>query len=42
LEVDRPRKLVQTWRMLMDPSLDAEGFTRLTYEIEATSAGAPG
>jgi uncharacterized protein YndB with AHSA1/START domain/DNA-binding transcriptional ArsR family regulator len=34
IEADPPRKLVQTWRMLMDPGLAAEGFTRLTYEIE--------
>jgi uncharacterized protein YndB with AHSA1/START domain len=34
LEVDPPRKLVQTWRMLMDPTAAAEGFSRLTYEIE--------
>ena len=34
LEADAPRRLVQTWRMAMDPSLAAEGFTRLTYEIE--------
>jgi uncharacterized protein YndB with AHSA1/START domain len=33
LEVDPPRRLVQTFRMLMDPSIAAEGFTRLTYEI---------
>jgi uncharacterized protein YndB with AHSA1/START domain len=33
IEVDPPRKLVQTWRMLMDEGLAAEGFTRLTYEI---------
>lgn len=33
LEVDPPRKLVQTFRMLMDQSIAAEGFTRLTYEI---------
>jgi uncharacterized protein YndB with AHSA1/START domain len=36
LELDPPRKLVLTWRMLMDPALQAEGFTRLTYEIEQT------
>jgi uncharacterized protein YndB with AHSA1/START domain len=36
VEFDPPRKLVQTWRMLMDPSLADEGFTRLTYEIEET------
>jgi uncharacterized protein YndB with AHSA1/START domain len=33
VEADPPRRLVQTWRMLMDPGLAAEGFTRLTYEI---------
>jgi uncharacterized protein YndB with AHSA1/START domain len=39
LEVEPPRKLVQTWRMLMDPELAAEGFTRLTYEIEEGTKG---
>jgi uncharacterized protein YndB with AHSA1/START domain len=34
VEVDPPRKLVQTWRMLMDPTTSAEPFTTLTYEIE--------
>jgi uncharacterized protein YndB with AHSA1/START domain len=34
LEVDPPRRLVQTWRMIMDPTAAAEGFSRLTYEIE--------
>jgi uncharacterized protein YndB with AHSA1/START domain len=29
-----PLKLVLTWRMAIDPNLHAEGFTRLTYEIE--------
>jgi len=33
IEADPPRKLVVTWRMAMDPSMAAEGFTRLTYEI---------
>lgn len=33
VEADPPRKLVLTWRMLMDPEVAAEGFTRLTYEI---------
>jgi hypothetical protein len=28
------RRLVQTWRMLMDPTAAAEGFSRLTWEIE--------
>jgi uncharacterized protein YndB with AHSA1/START domain len=39
VEVDPPRRLVQTWRMLMDPNLAAEGFTRVTYEIEQTKEG---
>jgi uncharacterized protein YndB with AHSA1/START domain len=39
IEADPPRKLVQTWRMLMDPTMAAEGFTRLTYEIEEGQAG---
>jgi uncharacterized protein YndB with AHSA1/START domain len=40
LEADPPRKLSMTWRMLMDPGLRAEGFTRLTYEIEPTDGQA--
>jgi uncharacterized protein YndB with AHSA1/START domain len=39
IEADPPRRLVQTWRMLMDPEMLSEGFTRLTYEIEPTEAG---
>jgi uncharacterized protein YndB with AHSA1/START domain len=39
LEVDPPRKLVQTWRMLMDETMKAEGFTRLTHEIEPIDGG---
>jgi uncharacterized protein YndB with AHSA1/START domain len=35
IEVDPPHRLVQTWRMLIDEGLAAEGFTRVTYEIEA-------
>jgi uncharacterized protein YndB with AHSA1/START domain len=34
IESDPPRRLVQTWRMLMDPGTAAEPFTTLTYEIE--------
>jgi len=34
LEADPPRKLVQTWRLAMDEGMKAEGFTRLTWEIE--------
>ena len=33
LEVDAPRTLRTTWRMLMDPSCAAEPFTTMTYEI---------
>jgi uncharacterized protein YndB with AHSA1/START domain len=39
IEADPPRKLVQTWRMLMDPRTSAEGFTRLTYEITEGKGG---
>ena len=42
IEADPPRKLVQTWRMLMDPDMAAEGFTRLTYEIEPADGGVTG
>ncbi len=34
IEVDPPRRLVQTFRMSMDEAMAAEGFTRLTYEID--------
>ena len=39
LEADPPRKLVQTFRMVMDPAMAAQGFTRLTYEIEERKNG---
>ena len=39
IEADPPRRLVQTWRMLMDADLKAEGFTRLTYEIAEGKGG---
>jgi uncharacterized protein YndB with AHSA1/START domain len=39
VEADRPRKLVQTWRMVMDEEMEAEGFTRLTWEIEEAEGG---
>jgi uncharacterized protein YndB with AHSA1/START domain len=39
LEANHPRKIVQTWRMLMDPQLAAEGFTRLTVEIDPARSG---
>jgi uncharacterized protein YndB with AHSA1/START domain len=39
IEADPPRKLVMTWRMAIDPRMFAEGFTRLTYEIEEGRGG---
>jgi uncharacterized protein YndB with AHSA1/START domain len=39
VEADPPRKLVQTWRMLMDPETAAEAFTRLTWEIAPGQGG---
>jgi uncharacterized protein YndB with AHSA1/START domain len=39
VESDPPRKLVQTWRMVMDDDMAAEGFTRLTYEIAEGQGG---
>ncbi|MEA2271057.1 MAG: hypothetical protein QOC64_3667 [Solirubrobacteraceae bacterium] len=38
VEADPPRRLVQTWRMLMDADM-ATHQTRLTYEIEAGEGG---
>jgi len=39
IEADAPRRLVQTWRLLMDPGMAAEGFTRLMYEIQQARGG---
>ena len=39
IEVDPPRRLVQTWRMTMTPEMAAEAFTRLTYDIEPVRGG---
>jgi uncharacterized protein YndB with AHSA1/START domain len=39
IEADPPHRLVQTFRMLMDDDLAAEGFTRLTYEIAGRDGG---
>lgn len=36
IESDPPRRFVQTWRMLMDDALTAEGFSRLTYDLVET------
>jgi hypothetical protein len=39
VEANAPHKLVQTWRMLMEPQLAAEGFTHLSMDIEAVRGG---
>ena len=39
VEADPPHKLVITWRLLMDPGMAAEGFSRLTYEITESDSG---
>jgi len=39
LECRPPRKLVHSWRFLFFPEDKAEGFTRVTWEIEPTTAG---
>jgi len=39
IEAHPPRKLVQTFRFLFSPENEAEGFTRVTWEIEPTTAG---
>ncbi len=39
IESDPPHRLVQSWRMLMDEGMAAEGFTRLTWEIHEVLRG---
>lgn len=39
IEVDPPRKLVQTYRFLFNDATKAEGFSRVTWEIEETASG---
>jgi uncharacterized protein YndB with AHSA1/START domain len=39
LEADRPRKLVTTFHMMMDPQTAAEPATRITHEIKDTGNG---
>jgi uncharacterized protein YndB with AHSA1/START domain len=39
IEATPPRKLVQTYRFLFQPANEAEGFTRVTWEIEPTASG---
>ena len=38
-EADPPRKLVHTYRFLFGEAMKAEGFTRVTWEIEKVAAG---
>ena len=38
VEADPPRLLVQTWRLLMDPTAAAEPFSTLTYLIEESKS----
>jgi uncharacterized protein YndB with AHSA1/START domain len=40
VEADPPRKLVQTWCLVMGPEMAREGFSRLTYEIEPIEGAA--
>jgi uncharacterized protein YndB with AHSA1/START domain len=40
LESDPPHRLVTTWRMLMDPTCIAEGFTTIIHEITPVDDGA--
>jgi uncharacterized protein YndB with AHSA1/START domain len=39
LEADPPRRLVHTMRARWDPATEAEGFTRLTWEIDEVRPG---
>ena len=39
LLADPPHKLVQTFRMAMDPAMAAQGFTRLTYDLHDMGGG---
>ena len=39
IESSPPWRLVQTYRFLFDESMKAEGFTRITWEIEQAAAG---
>jgi uncharacterized protein YndB with AHSA1/START domain len=39
IEASPPYKLVQTFRFLFQPEDEAEGFTRVTWEIEETAGG---
>jgi uncharacterized protein YndB with AHSA1/START domain len=34
IEIDKPRRLVLSWRNEFMPELRSEGYTRMTYELE--------
>jgi uncharacterized protein YndB with AHSA1/START domain len=34
LEIDRPKRLVLKWRSEFKPEMKAEGYSRMTYELE--------
>lgn len=36
VEIDPPRRLVLTWQNHLFPEMNAEGFSRMTYDLEAT------
>ena len=40
IEAEPPHRLVTTWRMLMDPTCIAEGFTTVSHDIEQLDTGA--
>ena len=40
IEADPPHRLVTTWRMLMDPTCVAEGFTTVSHDIKQLETGA--
>jgi uncharacterized protein YndB with AHSA1/START domain len=39
VESKPPNRLVQTYRMLFSDQMKSEGFTKVTWEIEATASG---
>jgi uncharacterized protein YndB with AHSA1/START domain len=39
VSADPPHRLVQTWRGLFNPEMTAEGFTRLTWELDEQPDG---
>jgi uncharacterized protein YndB with AHSA1/START domain len=39
IEADRQRRLVHTWRLLWDEDTAAQGFTRITWELESIQEG---